>query len=121
MAKSCLASVAVAREIELGVGEIGLVLRFLGHGLVERRLERSRVDLGQKIALLDHLAFIKRDLHDLAVDARADENGVVGLHLSDALEDDGKIRALDRRHGDDDRRRAGRLGGLTLAEALDAV
>ena len=56
----------VASEIELGVGEIGLVLRLLGDGLVERGLKRSGVDLGQKIALLDHLAFVKGDLHDLA-------------------------------------------------------
>ncbi len=77
-----------AREIELRVGEIGLVLRFLGDGLIERGLKRPGVDLGQKIALLDHLAFVKADLHDLAVDAGADENGVVGLDLPDALKDD---------------------------------
>ncbi len=104
-----------ASEIELRVGEIGLVLRFLGDGLVERGLKRSRVDLGQKIALLDHLALVKGDLHDLAVDTGAHENGVIGLDLSDALENDREIRALDRRHGDDDRRGAGRLTRLTLA------
>ena len=104
-----------ASEIELRVGEIGLVLRFLGDGLVERGLKRSGVDLGQKIALLDHLAFVKADLHDLAVDTGAHENGVVGLDLSNALENDREIRALDRRHGDDDRRGAGRLTRLTLA------
>ena len=104
----------VAGEVELGVGEVGLVLRFLGDGLVERGLERPRVDLGQKIALLDHLAFVEGDLHDLAVDARPDQDGVVGLDLADALEDDRKIRALDRRHSDDNRRGAGRLRLLAL-------
>ena len=43
-----------ASEIEFRVGEIGLVLGFLGDGLVERCLKRSGVDLRQKIALLDH-------------------------------------------------------------------
>ena len=75
----------VASEIELRVGEIGLVLRLLGDGLVERGLKRSRVDLGQKIALLDHLAFAEGYLHDLAVNSGPDQNGVVGLDLPDAL------------------------------------
>ena len=104
-----------AREIELGVGEIGLVLRFLRGGLLERRLKRSGVDLGQEIALLDHLAFVEADLHDLAVDPGAHENGVVGLDLPDALQDDRKIRALDRRHRDDNRRGAGGLSRLALS------
>ena len=110
----------VAGEIELGVGEIGLVLRFLGVRLIERGLKRSGVDLRQQVALLDHLAFVEGDLHDLAVDTGAHQDGVVGLHLSDALQDDRKIRALDRRYSDDNRRRAGRLAGLRLAGA-DAV
>ena len=58
------------------------------------------MDLAEKIALPDHSAFIKGDLHDLTVDSGPDENGVVGLDLADALENDGKVRALDRRHGD---------------------
>ena len=104
-----------ASEIELRIGEIGLVLRFLGDGLLERGLKRSGVDLGQEIALLDHLAFVKADLHDLAVDTGAHENGVVRLDLSDALKNDREIRALDRRHGDDNRGGASRLTRLTLA------
>ena len=100
---------SVAGEIELGVGEIGLVLRLFGDRLVERGLKRPGVDLGQKIALLDHLAFVEGDLHDLAVDSGPDQNGVVRLNLPDALENDGKIRALDRRYGDDNRRGARRL------------
>ena len=108
----------IAGEVELGVGEIGLVLRLLGVGLVERRLKRSRVDLGEKVALLDHLAFVEGDLHDLAVDARADENGVEGLDLTDALQNDRKIRALDRRDCDDDRRGPLAPAGLPWADAL---
>ena len=47
------AELGVALQIEIGVGEIGLVLRLLGLGLVERGLERPRIDLGQQVALLD--------------------------------------------------------------------
>ena len=65
--------------------------------------------MGEKIALVDHLAFIEGDLHDLPVDWRWHQNGVVGLDLSDALEHDRKVGALDRRHRDHDRRRAVRL------------
>ena len=101
-------------EVKLGVGEIGLVLRFLGDGLVERGLEWPGVDLGQKIALLDHLAFLKGDLHDLAVDSGPDQNGVVGLDLADALKDDWEIGALHRRYRDHNRRGAGCLRLLAL-------
>ena len=99
----------IAGEVELGVGEIGLVLRFLGERLIERGLKRSGIDLGQKIALLDHLTFIEGDLHDLAVDSRPDQDGVVGLDLSDALEHDRKVGALDRGHCNHNRRWAVRL------------
>ena len=103
-----------ASEIELRVGEIGLVLCFLGDGLVERGLKRPGVDLGEKVALLDHLALVKADLHDLAVDTGAHENSVVRLDLSDALKDDREIRALDRRYRDHNRSGAGRLRLLAL-------
>ena len=99
----------IAGEIELGVGDSGLVLRLLGDRLIERGLKRSGVDLGQKVALLDHLAFIEGDLHDLPVDSRPDKHGVVCLNLPDALEHDRKVGALHRRHRDYYRRRAGRL------------
>src|SRR5664279_6210365 len=94
---------------------MGLVLRFLGDGLLERGLKRSGVDLRQKVALLDHLAFVKADLHDLAVDSGPNQDSIIGLHLSDALKNDREIRALDRRYSDDDWRRADRLAGLRLA------
>ena len=47
----------VALEIELGAGELRLVLLLGRLGLLERRLERPRIDLEQRIAGLDLLAF----------------------------------------------------------------
>ena len=99
----------IAVQVELGVGEIGLVLRFLRLRLIERGLERPRIDLSEKVAPLDNLAFIEGDLHDLAVDSRPDRDGVVGLDLSEALEHDGKVGALDRGHRNYNRRWAVRL------------
>ena len=63
---------AVALEIELGAGELRLVALLGGVRLVERRLERPRIDLEQQIARLDVLAFLEGDLDDLAVDAGLD-------------------------------------------------
>ena len=41
----------IAGEVELGVGESGLVLLLLGFRLIERGLERPRVDFGEQVAL----------------------------------------------------------------------
>ena len=47
------AELGVALQIEIGVGEIGLVLDLLGLGLVERRLVGPGIDLDQQVALVD--------------------------------------------------------------------
>ena len=39
------AELGVALQVQIGIGEIGLVLRLLGLGLVERGLERPGIDL----------------------------------------------------------------------------
>ena len=52
------AELGVALQVQIGVGEIGLVLGLLGLGLVERGLVRPRIDLDQQITLLDQLAFL---------------------------------------------------------------
>ena len=114
MAKSCLASVAKRVRSSFALARLASSCDFLAIGLVERGLKWPGVDLGQKIALFDHLAFVKGDLHDLAVDPGPDQNRVVGLDLADALENDRKIRALDRRHSDDNRRGAACLRLLAL-------
>jgi hypothetical protein len=53
----------VARKIDFRVGERRFVAFELALGLVERSLVGTRIDLGQHIARLDHLAFLKIDLH----------------------------------------------------------
>ena len=67
------AELGKALQVEVGVGEIGFVLGLLGLGLIEGRLERPRIDLDQRVAFLDELAFLEGDPVDLAVDAGADQ------------------------------------------------
>ena len=94
------AELGVALQIQIGVGEIGLVLFLLGLGLIERRLVRPGIDLDEQVALIDHLAFLEGDLVDLAVDAGTHQDGVEALNRSKPGQIDRKIGFLDRRDGD---------------------
>ena len=58
----------IALEIELGAGQLGLVLLLGRLGLLQRRLVGPRIDLKQRLAFLDLLAFPEIDFDDLAVD-----------------------------------------------------
>ena len=51
--------------LELGVLQVGLVLRLLGESLIERRLIGPRIDFDQGIALLHHPALLEGDFDDL--------------------------------------------------------
>ena len=104
-----------ALQIEIGIGEIGFVLGLLGGGLIERRLERPRIDLDQGVAFLDELAFLEVDLVDLAVDPGADHDGVEALNGAEPGQVDRKVGLLDRSdfHGD-----GGAGGGALLSVSL---
>jgi len=56
-------AVSVQTRIMVRIGRTAL-------GLIERCLERPRIDLDQRVAFLDGLALLKRDPVDLAVDAQ---------------------------------------------------
>ena len=59
----------------------------LALGLLERRLVWARVDLGQELALLHHLAFLEADVHQLAVDLGHHRHRVEGCHGAERIED----------------------------------
>ncbi len=94
----------IANEVEARIGEQRLILRLLGHRLIEGRLVECGVDFGQHITGLDVLPFLEVDRQQLAVDLSADRHGVHCLHGADAVEIDRHIRNVwcgrQHRHGE---------------------
>ena len=72
----------VALQVMLGALQLRGILGLHAGGLVERGLQRPRVDLGQEIAFLYQLAFDEADTLQLSVDARGDLRGVESLHVA---------------------------------------
>src|ERR1035438_4926106 len=108
----------VARHVQLGLSELGLGLAKLALGLRERRGERPRVDLKERIALPDGKALLV-DLPDeipahLGADLRIDES----VQGADPFADDRNVPLLDGDHLDI-RRRRGRIS-LLPAPAREA-
>ena len=94
---------AIALDVDARVFEQRLVARQLSAGERELHLEGTRIDLGEEIALLHHLALLEGDLHQLAVDAAPDDDGVQRRHRAEREQVDVE-RALAHRRGDDGRR-----------------
>jgi hypothetical protein len=86
VASPCFDRVVRSRQVLLGVGEAGLVLRQLGCDVIEAGLKRRRVDLRQQVALLDDLAFLESHPLDLAVHARPHGDGVGRLHCAEPIQ-----------------------------------
>src|SRR3984957_8635300 len=74
-------------EIQLGADELRLVFLLIGLRLLKRRLKRARVNLEERLALLDILALLEIDLDDLSVDPALDRDHVVGLDRAEAVEE----------------------------------
>ena len=92
-------------QVVLRVLQRRFVLGLLRDRLIEGGLVGPRIDLGQNITLLHHLALFEIDLGDLAVDPAAHRDRVVRLDDAEAVEIDGEIGLSHRRDGDRDRRR----------------
>jgi hypothetical protein len=70
---------------------------------IERRLEGPRIDLHEKVALVDELAFLEADLSKLAIDLGLNRDGgersdrsEADERLVDLARDD--VRGADRLH-----------------------
>src|SRR4029077_2119602 len=96
---------------------------------IVRRLIGPRIDFGEEVALLDHLAFGERDLVDLAVDTGADLDRIEALNGAKSDQIDREISLFDRRcaHGNGARTGRGcllsgfgRFRGLILLPAVVA-
>ena len=95
-----LAELGVSLQIQVGIGQIGLVLFLLGLGLIERSLIWSGIDFSEQVALIDLLTFLEGDFVDLAIDTATHEDGVKTLNRSKPGQIDRKIGFLDWRGGD---------------------
>ena len=93
---------------------MGFVLDALRLGLIDHRLVRPRIDYGEHVAFVDLLAFDEVHALQLAVDLRADGDGIDGLHRTQSVEVDGHVARRGFHHGDRDRRG---LGSLRLPSA----
>ena len=90
----------VAGQVELGVFEHRLILRELPFRLSQRDLIGPRIDMGEEVALVDHLAFLERDLDELAVDLRLDRDHGERRHRTQSAEDDRHVAFFHRRGAD---------------------
>src|SRR5207244_750116 len=115
-----LGGLFVAVELDLRVFQGGLILGHLPLGLRELDLERPRVDLDQEVTLFDELAFLERDLVDLAIHAGADGDVVQRRHGAEACEVDGEVTP-GRGHGDDGRAAAPATSATTAAPAAPGL
>jgi hypothetical protein len=105
---------AIALDVDAGVLEQRLVAPPLSGGERQLHLERSGVDLRQEVARLHHLALFEHHLHQLAVDAAPDDDGIDGRHGAEREEVDVE-RARAHGRGDD---RRGTLRRIALGAPL---
>jgi hypothetical protein len=96
----------VPLKIDLRVFALGLVFSELPHRLLELDLEGTRIDLREKIPLVNELAFLEGNADQLAVNAAADSNGVKGSDSAEAIEVNGQVAALCRGNHDRDNKSA---------------
>src|SRR6266851_2274356 len=99
-------------EVELGILQQGLVLGELRFGLLERHLIGSRIDLGEEVALLDHLALLEGDLGQIAVDLGFDRDRRERGDRPELAQRDRHVAFLHRNHPDRHRTAGARAAGF---------
>jgi len=102
----------VTLYVQLGLGELRLVLREFRLGLIQRGLERARINLKQQIALRDLAALRVVLRQQVAGDLRADLRVHVSIQRADPLLED---RHIPRGKRDDLHLRRPRRRRLLLA------
>ncbi len=66
----------VTLQIQLGVSQQRLVVRHVPLGLLQHDLVGARIHLGDQLALLDKVAFLHRDTHQLSVNPVTHQYGI---------------------------------------------
>ena len=98
----------VAREIGLGIDELGLIAFEVSGVLIDQGLIGTRIDLREQVAGMYGLTFGEVDADDLSLDLGANDIGVVRNHSADTAEIDRHVMLGD--HPGDDRYRGWRSG-----------
>ena len=98
----------VAREIGLGIDELGLIAFEVSGELIDQGLIGPRIDLREQVAGVHGLAFGEVDADDLPLDLGAHDVGVVSNHRADAVKIDRHVMLGD--YACDDRHRGWRRG-----------
>src|SRR6267142_6262800 len=84
----------IALKIDLRVFALRLVFSELPQRLLELDLEGTRIDLREKISLVNELTLLEGNADQLAVNAAADSDGVEGGDGAEAIEVNGQVAAL---------------------------
>ncbi len=85
----------IAAKVDLGLIEKALIVDELPLVLREQDLVRTGIDLRQKVALLDDLALLERDLRELSADLGDDVHGCEGRHRAEAYDEDPYVALAD--------------------------
>src|SRR4029077_16866400 len=104
-----------ALKIDFRIFALCLVFSELPQRLPKLYLERPRIDLREKISLVDELAFLERDTDELTIDTAANRDGVEGSDGAKSIEINGQIAAL--RSGNNDRHNHAACAEASLAFA----
>ncbi|OIQ74046.1 hypothetical protein GALL_443110 [mine drainage metagenome] len=110
----------VAGQIDLSAFQHGFVARELPLGLRQGGFIRPRIDLREQIALLDLVAFLEVDLHQIAADLGSDGHGRQRSHRAEGVEVDPDIALADNLRNNGHRRGIPATSALLRRNPLSA-
>ena len=90
----------IARQIRLRLAERRSIAGQVRLRLAELGVERPGIDSEEQIALLHRIAFMKRDLGELAAYLGFHRDCRIGFHISDDIDVDGHVALGDHGHYD---------------------
>ncbi len=88
----------ITLDVDLGVFQLRLILQQRAFGLEQSILVRTRIDLGQQVARLDHLPFFEMNLHQFAAHPAAHVDGIERGDRAQCLVIQREVALHRRRH-----------------------
>jgi hypothetical protein len=95
-----LSQILEARQIHSRLVKQTLIMNQLPLSLLLQRFKRTRIDLGQKVSLLDQLAFLEPDLREMAIDLRLNGHGRERCDRAEGVDDNANIARSNGRRPD---------------------